>query len=385
MDHIAGGSASTGPPGGEGRIRAVLDGLRTVLDSGDPQAVLSAADARAIADVAWGALAAVLAESGNDASAELVKALQRLGEIDQLLLRTRETDRANLSQRLLGQVLAQLEAAPCSVSELVGLAPQLIGDLGFDRAIISDIVDGVWISRSVFVVDDPEWAEAINHVGQEHPQPLVPGLFETEIVRRRKAIVVSDVQHESRVHRAIADASRSRSYVAAPLVSRGRVVALLHADRFLQGRDTDELDREVLNSFAQGLRLALSRASVAERLHYTGEALKTAVADVDVALSDIHQLSLGISAVRDPADSPAQEEPLRRVMPRAPRSVRSVLTGRETEVLELMGQGHTNASIAATLVISEGTVKQHVKHILRKLRASNRAEAVSRLYQSSDR
>ena len=47
-----------------------------------------------------------------------------------------------------------------------------------------------------------------------------------------------------------------------------------------------------------------------------------------------------------------------------------------------MAQRRTNAAIASQLVISEGTVKQHVKHILRKLRVRNRAEAVSRLYQS---
>jgi DNA-binding NarL/FixJ family response regulator len=34
--------------------------------------------------------------------------------------------------------------------------------------------------------------------------------------------------------------------------------------------------------------------------------------------------------------------------------------------------------VAQELVISEGTVKSHVKHILRKLRVANRAEAVSR-------
>jgi DNA-binding NarL/FixJ family response regulator len=37
--------------------------------------------------------------------------------------------------------------------------------------------------------------------------------------------------------------------------------------------------------------------------------------------------------------------------------------------------------LVAPLVISEGTVKSHVKHILRKLRASNRAEAVARYLQ----
>ena len=71
-----------------------------------------------------------------------------------------------------------------------------------------------------------------------------------------------------------------------------------------------------------------------------------------------------------------------RVLARALRSARDVLTNREVEILELLAQGSTNAAIAAQLFISEGTVKQDVKHILRKLRVGNRAEAVSRLYQS---
>jgi DNA-binding CsgD family transcriptional regulator len=54
------------------------------------------------------------------------------------------------------------------------------------------------------------------------------------------------------------------------------------------------------------------------------------------------------------------------------------LTRREVEVLRLMAGGDTNGRIARRLVISEGTVKSHVKHILRKLGAANRAEAVSR-------
>jgi DNA-binding NarL/FixJ family response regulator len=58
------------------------------------------------------------------------------------------------------------------------------------------------------------------------------------------------------------------------------------------------------------------------------------------------------------------------------------LTDREFEVLELVALGRTNAAIASRLFISEGTVKQHVKHILRKLRVENRAEAVSRLFIS---
>ena len=54
----------------------------------------------------------------------------------------------------------------------------------------------------------------------------------------------------------------------------------------------------------------------------------------------------------------------------------SALTRRELDVLQLMATGETNAGIAGRLVISVGTVKSHVKHILRKLGAANRAEAV---------
>jgi DNA-binding NarL/FixJ family response regulator len=46
-----------------------------------------------------------------------------------------------------------------------------------------------------------------------------------------------------------------------------------------------------------------------------------------------------------------------------------------------MVAGETNSNIADQLVISEGTVKSHVKHILHKLHVSNRAEAVSRYLQ----
>jgi DNA-binding NarL/FixJ family response regulator len=54
-----------------------------------------------------------------------------------------------------------------------------------------------------------------------------------------------------------------------------------------------------------------------------------------------------------------------------------VVTRREIEVLQLMADGASNEQIARRLVISVGTVKSHVKRILRKLDASNRAEAVS--------
>ena len=58
------------------------------------------------------------------------------------------------------------------------------------------------------------------------------------------------------------------------------------------------------------------------------------------------------------------------------------LSERELEVLGLMAQGASNQAIAKQLVITVGTVKSHVNHILRKLDAHNRTEAVARARQA---
>jgi ATP/maltotriose-dependent transcriptional regulator MalT len=54
------------------------------------------------------------------------------------------------------------------------------------------------------------------------------------------------------------------------------------------------------------------------------------------------------------------------------------LSERELEVLRLIAGGASNQTVAAALVISLGTVKSHINHILGKLAASNRTEAVAR-------
>jgi DNA-binding NarL/FixJ family response regulator len=56
---------------------------------------------------------------------------------------------------------------------------------------------------------------------------------------------------------------------------------------------------------------------------------------------------------------------------------REALTGRESEVLDLLACGQCNKSIARDLRIAVGTVKAHVKAIMSKLEASSRTQAVS--------
>lgn len=53
----------------------------------------------------------------------------------------------------------------------------------------------------------------------------------------------------------------------------------------------------------------------------------------------------------------------------------SSLTPRETEILALLAEGQSNKAIARNLGISDGTVKLHVKAILRKLEVHSRVEA----------
>ena len=54
------------------------------------------------------------------------------------------------------------------------------------------------------------------------------------------------------------------------------------------------------------------------------------------------------------------------------------LTSRELEVLGMLAAGRSNQAIAGELVVTLDTVKKHVSHVLDKLGAANRTEAVAR-------
>jgi DNA-binding NarL/FixJ family response regulator len=59
---------------------------------------------------------------------------------------------------------------------------------------------------------------------------------------------------------------------------------------------------------------------------------------------------------------------------RHPHAAVALLSPRQAEVAALLTEGLSNAEIAARLVLSEGTVSNHVEHILRRTGARNRVQ-----------
>lgn len=93
------------------------------------------------------------------------------------------------------------------------------------------------------------------------------------------------------------------------------------------------------------------------------EALFQAIRDTHQGRSALHPAVARkvISGFRPPVESPDRDD---------------ILTEREREVLNLMAAGLSNQEIAQTLVLSVATVRSHVSHILAKLGASNRTQAI---------
>jgi len=266
------------------------------------------------------------------------RVLASLQQLERELVELRYTQRLDAQERVrealrrlaqAGAPQAVLERAPAELAAATGLERVLVSRVRAER--IEALARWEGGAQSV---------PSLPVIGRERPA------IEVAVALERGVVVVDDSGDSP-----IALALGWRSFVLAAVVLREETVALLHA-----GSDTRSLgafDGELVGLFAAGLTAVLERALLEELLRRNRAQLAAAARFIEGAP--------GGERLASAADGPSD-----------------TLTAREREVLELLGEGAANRAIARRLAISEGTVKYHVKNILRKLRARSRAEAVAR-------
>jgi len=119
---------------------------------------------------------------------------------------------------------------------------------------------------------------------------------------------------------------------------------------------------------------------------YAARLLEDAPAGAGYLLKDrVSEVAVVADALRRIADGDCVIDPTivsRLVARKRARGPLDVLTEREREVLELLARGLSNAEIAERLVVSAGTVKTHVAHVLSKLDLRDRVQAVILAYEA---
>lgn len=265
-----------------------------------------------------------------------------------------------------------------STEELIAAIPiRMCHDLMFGRAMISSVRSAVWMPRHLHIEDDdsPENDDFLSYVdGARIPLSHAP--LETEIVRSRTPTMSERASNDKRTFKEIVAVAQSHGYVAAPIVSRGRVIGILHADRPHGRSEVSGGDLTVVSTLGECLSSVFERAILQERIQLSSE-------HVDRVFGDI------VSQFSDVATFPKQRATAGRTVPEtgnAPTATgggMGFLTPREREVLAHITTGATNAQIARSLVISEETVKSHLKQISKKLGTTTRSAAVARFAQLS--
>ena len=341
-------------------------------------------------DSAAAALSAVrraLTERLNDAADDPDAARTR--QITALLVRSEHAQAMVLDAVLTRQAtkvltvrdaVARLRQAG-STADLVERAAAEAHYMGFDRILFSRIDHGLWLASSAYAGADEGFAHTLVEAGLAHPRKLNGALLEAEMVRRGAPMVVRDPQSDPRVYTELVALTETKAYVAAPVLAWGHPIGLLHADRQAQSVLVDESDRDLLGVFAEGLGIAFERNLLLDKLKTVQHAcnehargVNALVDDVTVAVME-SVLGEGLEPFV-PALSTGTQPPRNRES-----GVSETLTRREWDVLRGIAAGKTNAQIAISLFVADGTVKTHVKHLLRKLGAANRTEAVAKYHR----
>jgi DNA-binding CsgD family transcriptional regulator len=257
-------------------------------------------------------------------------------------------------------------------SEIRARAPHLAGSaLGFNRVLLSSINGRHLVAEGLYVAGDepPKLLATL----QERAVPLEYPLVEGEVVRRRRPQLISVATEDASRRCAFYDILGWSDYVAAPVVLDGQVIGLIHADGKSSGEPLDESDALRLGPFALCFAVIYERAVLRHRLRVERDEMRRVASWADARTGELTDRTVTLHGDGETASNDSGRGGVTTDL-----ALRDLLTRRELDVVRLMVRGQTNAGIARDLVLSEGTIKFHVKNILRKLHAANRAEATSR-------
>jgi LuxR family transcriptional regulator, regulator of acetate metabolism len=283
-----------------------------------------------------------------------------------------ESVRAALGRlRELGPVSEVLRRAPAELSDSCRL----------DRVLLTRVRDSELVPCHAFFKDDPAGAEQAVQALSESPLALAYPVAEAELMRRRRATILHPAAN-ARAASPPLPVPDGVPYVAAPVVLDGRPIGFFHGA--CVDRDVDELERDAVWEFADGFAQVFERAVLRRRVREQRRQLRQLVTWTDAMAAELSDGAIELEVQAEPAGAAVRPEAIPAGDGEASR-LSDLLTRRELEVLRLMARGESNKGIATELVVSEGTVKFHVKNILRKLRASNRVEAASRYVQLTGR
>ncbi len=293
-------------------------------------------------------------------------------ELQQLAMDLYLHDTGQRSQRLAecAAGLSRLRSIRDTTALLDVACEEVVLRCGFQRVVLSRVEGRSWRpSMAHFAGERQSESWFVDWINQSIP--LDSRAPEAQLLAKRRPSLVYDTSNAAVYKPIIVDAGRSRSYVVAPIVHADDVVGFVHADHHPLTRRADEGDRDVLWAFTDGFSHIYERTVLLERLRDQRDQVRDLVVSAVNRMDDLCESD--IAMVRA-ADSDDHENP---TPSKSVYGTTGSLTEREADVFRLMVAGATNRAIAEQLVITEGTVKSHVKHILRKFGAANRAQAIA--------
>jgi len=275
-----------------------------------------------------------------------------------------------------GQEVSARLSPSAGVKVLLERAATAMCDLpGLERFMVFQREGGVLLAAATVFADHDEWAQDCQTFSASTRYDLAPKRPEALIIRRRSPAIITDALHDPDAFQPIVQKMQAANYVGAPVIAYGDVVATIHGDAYFAGRPVDEVDRDVIASFAASLGPIVERAILIEQLQFQQRVAEQLAQSASGVLG-----GLGGQVPVLGLDEPAPTAPWQ-----SRSEVVSDLTRREYEVLQLMTKGATNREIATTIFLSEETVKSHVKRILHKFGVANRGQAVATYLESLER